>query len=1852
MSFRSLILSSIIVLTILPFHLQAASDDGDIALAANIGGYAYLEGETDHSGIMIEFIAESPSAITDTAYTTSDGSYTFSVADGVYEIKFSKDGYLTYTYPETPTLSGDETLNDVTLQAGIVVSGNIWDEVWEEGSTILVEDDISLSWDDTLIIEPGVKVKFNGNYSFWIGGYLLAVGTESDSIVFTSNSENPAPGDWKNLIIDGWSTKGRILSYCRFEYGGSESYSNNNGEMIAIDNASIVIENSNISNSNQDGINIASGDSVFIINNKISNNYEGIDGNSDYLLIQENKIYNNYVAIDDPSGFIINNNIIFNNIRGGIYKTGSYTGEPFNVITGNKVFGHNGYEDVGIQAYHSYIKNNIVYNNYEGIRSGNLVHGNKIFSNEVGLIYCQEAVNNTLENNTIGIKGGYAHTYIMNIISNSDIGISNMSSDDVFQYNLFGSNLQNYDQTYGGFGEVITTNQNGDSTDTYYNLFMDPQFVSTDTASDNFLHLSSTSPAIDAGHPDSLDADSTIRDIGAFFFDQGGGGTIDPPVADFSADPLEGTQPLFVQFQNASTGPVTGFNWNFGDNTSSSMANPVHAYQDSGVYSVSLTVSGPGGVDTDVKTDYITVNPPQNTPVVNFSASATSGTSPFTVDFTSTVENDVDSLRWYFGDGGTSTAANPSYTYSTAGTFTVTLTAYGPYGEDTETKTDYISVFSPEQVSADFTALPTEGVAPMGVQFTNTSVGTIDSVLWDFGDGASSTVLNPAHEYQSAGTYSVTLIVYGQVNTDSLTKESLITVYDARPVITEVADVPNDQGGKVLLRWEPSGFDGPVGTSVNQYSLWQRYEDEWVSINNTLATQSSTYTYLANTFGDSTTAGIHWSKFKIIAHTSTPSTYYTSPVDSGYSVDNVPPAAPGQLLASLNGENVDLQWGSSNESNFMYYKVQRNWVTVQEQTASEYTDAPTSFDTPLYYTVNSVDDAGNESPPTNEVLIDNTNLDWFVNIRAETMDGVNDNDNFLGTASDATNAHDSNYDIVEPPSPPDTYLSLAFPHPEWNYSLGDDFTQDVKPTVSLSDTHQIWAFDVTADHADSVTLTFLPSDGFPDGATMLLTNQQTSEALLISSGDTCTFDLDANTTKSFTVRIGNNVPKAPTDFTINAPATTGFGSLSWTDNAIIEGGFLVYGSSDGSTYSILDSLTANATTYTGDTLQSLEPNTRYWFGVQAYNVVDASAMQYDSLYTLALTPDAPIIVDSTLTTLDITLATDDNPDSTEYAIAIGEASGGPMDYLNPDGTLNGENPAWATAIVWDTVTAVDLTPVTTYNVQTLTRNGDLVETDLSQTATGITGAYPTITLHAPSGPEIVLDESLYSMDWTITNKAFVETLFIDYSGDNGGTYYPSDTTTTFDNYSWRVASEILNYNARVRVRIKDEAGNIHSDESPNPFVIVANTLSTDVQTGWTLWGVPLDPTDTTMIGNLENDFSGGYWAYGYSDGGYTIENNLHFGAGYWLAVENGATVDVTGDPATTEMLIETPQGWNLVTNPLVIPMPKDSLLVSKDQSTVSFDAALDSGWVSNSFYHYNPSQGGYTLEDTLQPWGGYWTAIAASGVSLQFPVIQVTSPQQTAPEGIQQQDSLGWYVQLHVTSGEVTDDILLGAHPDATDAFGSEEDAPKPPIPPTPSYTYMDIQHPGWHPVFGDKYMIDIRSPLTEEVNKVWEVNLQNEGISEPVTLEWTTEQFPAGMELGLRITDLTVDMLSQESYTFPEDLTSTEFQVVAGQTALATGEESTLPTEFTLRQNYPNPFNPSTTIKYGLPKAADVRLVVYNVTGQRIATLVNEHKAPGWYHLEWEGTDDVGHQVSNGVYFYRIRAEEFTEVRKMIYLK
>jgi PKD repeat protein len=218
-----------------------------------------------------------------------------------------------------------------------------------------------------------------------------------------------------------------------------------------------------------------------------------------------------------------------------------------------------------------------------------------------------------------------------------------------------------------------------------------------------------------------------------------------------------------------------------------------------------ITTDGFAFDDISVTTS---VPPP---PVAAFVGSPTSGLVPLTVNFTDQSTGSPTSWSWTFGDGGTSTAQNPSHQYTSAGTYTVSLTATNAYGEDTETKTNYITVSNPPPPVAAFSGTPTSGDAPLTVNFTDESTNNPTGWSWTFGDGGTSTAQNPSHEYTDPGYYTVALTVSNAYGSDDEVKTNYIHVTEAGSGYAGLPYSTGFESGSLDQYWTTvSGANGRV----------------------------------------------------------------------------------------------------------------------------------------------------------------------------------------------------------------------------------------------------------------------------------------------------------------------------------------------------------------------------------------------------------------------------------------------------------------------------------------------------------------------------------------------------------------------------------------------------------------------------------------------------------------------------------------------------------------------------------------------------------------------------------------------------------------------------------------------------------------------------------------------------------------------------------------------------------------------------------------------------------------------------------------------------------------------------------
>ncbi len=290
-----------------------------------------------------------------------------------------------------------------------------------------------------------------------------------------------------------------------------------------------------------------------------------------------------------------------------------------------------------------------------------------------------------------------------------------------------------------------------------------------------------------------------------------------PPVAAFTFAATD----LEVSFTDQSTddGQITAWSWDFGDGNTSALQHPVHVYASAGTYTVNLTVTDDEGL-TDTVSEEVTViaNDPPAPPLAGFTYSISDLVVTFMDE--STDDGSIVAWDWQFGDGTFSTEQHPVHTYGSAGVYDVTLTATDDGGLSGELlQVIDLPDTTPPPVDVPPVADFTFAVDALQVNFTDTSTdadGVVETWLWDFGNGETSTLQHPVHLYAVAGQYTVTLEV---------TDDDGLSASDT--VVVEVIDLPVDEGGTFIEE------NGLVVMEAEHFAVQYANattSDEWVEV--------------------------------------------------------------------------------------------------------------------------------------------------------------------------------------------------------------------------------------------------------------------------------------------------------------------------------------------------------------------------------------------------------------------------------------------------------------------------------------------------------------------------------------------------------------------------------------------------------------------------------------------------------------------------------------------------------------------------------------------------------------------------------------------------------------------------------------------------------------------------------------------------------------------------------------------------------------------------------------------------------------------------------------------------------------
>ncbi len=392
---------------------------------------------------------------------------------------------------------------------------------------------------------------------------------------------------------------------------------------------------------------------------------------------------------------------------------------------------------------------------------------------------------------------------------------------------------------------------------------------------------------------------------------------------------------------------------------------------------------------------------------------------------------------------------------------------------------------------------------------------------------------------------------------------------------------------------------------------------------------------------------------------------------------------------------------------------------------------------------------------------------------------------------------------------------------------------------------------------------------------------------------------------------------------------------------------------------------------------------------------------------------------------------------------------------------------------------------------------------------------------------------------------------------------------------------------------------IGADEIPHRSSLAFTTAS-----NWNLLSVPVMPADPRVTTIFPAGRSSAAFIY---EGSYWVVDTVYPGTGFWLRFTSPQAVSLDG-PLRELDTLDLVDGWNLIGS-LSRPLP------------ISNVTGIGGATIGSPFFGY---AGGYTVVDTLKPFGGYWVKMTHGGKVVLAATGMTNAPgKQTSAKYLPPED----LNQILVTDAAGHRQNLY---------FGIENDLdPRmyelPPRSPDPEFE-ASFTHRGLVGLFASQ-------------DKGMRLSIEVASRDYPVQIQWTVRNNPAE-SYSLSIGDTVRDITGMNSMRI-DDPAIRAVQLVLNRPAAASS--------FRLFQNYPDPFNPTTTIGFELPVLSSVTLRVYNILGQIVRTIAENKVLGGGSHRE----DFNASTLPSGVYWYRLDAtpvhgesKTFSEVRKMLLTK
>ncbi len=491
-----------------------------------------------------------------------------------------------------------------------------------------------------------------------------------------------------------------------------------------------------------------------------------------------------------------------------------------------------------------------------------------------------------------------------------------------------------------------------------------------------------------------------------------------------------------------------------------------------------------------------------------------------------------------------------------------------------------------------------------------------------------------------------------------------------------------------------------------------------------------------------------------------------------------------------------------------------------------------------------------------------------------------------------------------------------------------------------------------------------------------------------------------------------------------------------------------------------------------------------------------------------------------------------------------------------------------------------------------------------------------------SGSTAFIVES--NTNWTVSDDAAWLTVS-PTSGNNNDTLtttYTEDTTT-----SQRVG--------KITVTGAGITRTVTVTQSGSPITLIHHYSFDDIDKISNYQMIGLPGANNVLISSIMIGLPGkeGDWRAFWDSGNlplteYNGNDEFYFkpGRAFWIISRYIININLSVFPVSLSVdstfLVQIHPGWNLISNPF------DKVLTWNSVNNVN-------GGNLQPIYSY---QNGYYINTPIfEPYKGYYFFCNDSLTSLKIPYYSenvLPKKNYINSKELEIALTLNGVSRFEISAG-IAEDAKSGV--DLLDIF-------------SPPSLFCDVNMSLFSDEIETEYKY-LQKEFRPEIGEGQSFNILIKNISNE-TLELVTKGLGNFSEYELYLLDKSLaklyDLRKQKNIEIPKNTSGKGYVLYIGtEEYISQKKVNLIPLEYVLFQNYPNPFNPSTTIKYSIPKQANVMLKIYDLLGEEIETLVNEEKSAGNYEVQFDGSG-----FSSGVYFYQMLSGEFTDTKKFVLLK